>query len=412
MTELTDARQAAFFCRHDLAQDHRPGVRSATPVLPRVAKALRWLALATAVAACGSGGGGGTAIPPTTGDGTAAGTVRELTSVQLSQQMSPGINLGNTLEAIPAETSWGNPMTTQATMDGIKAAGFNSVRIPVAWSQYVDADNNISPAWLARVKQVVDYARNAGLYAMINIHWDGGWLNHPTYATQAATNAKLTKLWTQIANTFKDYDDHVLFAGTNEVGMDAPWGTPVAAEWATVQNGYNQAFVNAVRATGGNNARRHLVVQSYFTNIDHAVSINTVPTDTVANRLFMEAHYYDPFNFTLNGDSTVWQWGANATDPSATETWANEAWVDAQFQKMKVRYVDQGVGVIIGEYGSYVKPAYPGMAAYRKAWAEYITRSIVQHGQVPMWWDTGELIDRATGAQKVPDVISTLVNAK
>ncbi|KQV59568.1 glycosyl hydrolase family 5 [Pelomonas sp. Root1217] len=339
------------------------------------------------------------------------GTMRDLTSVQLSKLMAPGINLGNTLEAIPTETSWNGTLTTQATMDGYKAAGFKSVRIPVSYSQYADANNNISPTWLARVKQVVDYARKAGLYAMINIHWDGGWLNHPTDDQQPALNAKLTKFWTQIANTFKDYDDYLLFAGTNEVGMDAPWGTPISSEWANVQNGFNQTFVNAVRATGGNNAKRHLVVQTYFTDINNGMAVNTVPTDTVAGRLFMEAHYYDPFNFTINGGSTIWQWGAGATDPTATETWANEAWVEGQFQKMKTRYVDQGVGFIIGEFGAYVKPAYPGMAAYRNTWAGYVSRSIVQHGGVPMWWDTGEVIDRATGAPRVPELIKALVDA-
>jgi endoglucanase len=378
-----------------------------------IGTALAWLML-LAAAGCGGGGGAYTSSAAPASDNTATASpagMRALTSVQLSKEMAPGINLGNTLEAIPSETSWGNPMTTQATLDGYKAAGFKSVRIPVAWSQYADAGNNISPTWMARVKQVVDYARKAGLYVVINIHWDGGWMNHPTYDQQAAINAKLTRFWTQIANTFKDYDDHLLFAGSNEVGQDAPWGTPVSAEWANVQNGFNQAFVNAVRATGGNNALRHLVVQAYFTNIDHAVAINTVPTDTVANRLFMEVHYYDPYDFTINGGSTIWQWGSTATDPAATETWADEPWVDAQFQKMKTHFVDHGVAVMVGEYGAYVKPNYPGMAAYRKVWADYVTRSMVQHGLVPVWWDTGELIDRATGAQKVPDVISTLVNA-
>lgn len=336
--------------------------------------------------------------------------MRDLTSVQLSPLMVPGINLGNTLEAIPTETSWNPTLTTQATMDGYKAAGFKSVRIPVAWSQYADAEGNISPTWMARVKQVVDYARQAGLYAVINIHWDGGWMNHPTYDRQAAINARIARFWTQIANAFKDYDDHLLFAGTNEVGMENTWGPP-PAEWAAVQNSFNQTFVDAVRATGGNNAQRHLVVQGYFTNIDITTVSNTVPTDTVAHRLFMEVHYYDPFNFTLNGSSSIWQWGANATDAAATETWANEPWVDDQFRKMKTRFVDQGVGVIIGEYGAYVKSGYPGMAAYRRYWAQYVTRSIVQHGQVPMWWDTGELIDRRTGAQTVPDVISAIVEA-
>jgi len=338
------------------------------------------------------------------------GAMRDITSVQLSKLMAPGINLGNTMEAIPTETSWNGTLTTQATMDGYKAAGFKSVRIPVAWTQYADANYNISPTWMARVKQVVDYARKAGLYTMINIHWDGGWMNNPTYDQQAAINNKLAKFWTQIATAFRDYDDTLLFAGSNEVGMHDTWGQPTT-EWAAVQNSFNQTFVNTVRATGGNNARRHLVVQGYFTNIDITTATNTVPSDTVANRLFMEVHYYDPYDFTLNGNSAIWQWGSIANDASATETWANESWVDSEFQKMKSRFVDQGVGVIIGEYGAYLKSQYPGMNTYRNYWTQYVTHSIVQHGQVPMWWDTGEFIDRKTGAQKVPSLISTIVNA-
>ncbi len=370
--------------------------------------ATRWFVLALA---CTATAAAAAALPAAAGD-TAPGTMRELTSVQLSRLMSPGINLGNTLDAIGGETAWGNPLTTQATMDGYKAAGFKSLRIPVAWSQYADASNNISPKWMARVKQVVDYARKDGLYVVINIHWDGGWLNKPTYATQAATNAKLVKFWTQIANTFKDYDDTLLFAAMNEVGMDGqPWGTPITAEWAAVQNGYNQVFVDAVRATGGNNARRHLVVQAYFTSIDNAVTINTVPTDTVAKRLFMEVHNYDPSNFTINGESKIWQWGATATDPAATETWANEAYIDALFQKMKTHFVDRGVAVIVGEYGVYLKPNYPGMVAYRNRWADYLTHSMVQHGLVPMWWDTGGLIDRVSGARKEPELVKQIVEA-
>lgn len=341
-----------------------------------------------------------------------AGGMRELTSLQISKEMSPGINLGNTLEALPAETTWGAPLTTQATMDGFKAAGFKSVRIPVAWSQYADANNNISPAWMARVTQVVDYARKAGLYTVINVHWDGGWMDHPTYEKQAEINAKLAKFWTQIATHFKDYDDHLLFAGTNEVGMVNTSGAPTP-EYAAVQNSFNQTFVNTVRATDGNNAKRHLVVQGYYTSIEHTVATNTVPKDSAANRLFMEVHYYDPYNFTLNGDSKIWQWGAIATDATATETWANEPWADEQFQKMKARFVDQGVAVIVGEYGAYPKPKekFPGMSRYSQYWAQTITRSIVQHGLVPMWWDTGGLIDRVSGAQKEPDLVKVIVEA-
>jgi endoglucanase len=339
-----------------------------------------------------------------------AGVMRNMSSLQLSTLMSPGINLGNTLEAIPSETSWGNPLTTQTIMNAYKAAGFKTVRIPVAWSQYADANYNISPTWMARVSQVVNYAHKAGLYAIINIHWDGGWMNHTTYDQQAAINNKLTRFWTQIANNFKNYDDTLLFAGTNEVGQENTWGAPTT-EYAAVQNSFNQTFVNAVRATGGNNATRHLIVQGYFTNIGYTYDYNTVPVDSATNRLFMEVHYYDPYDFTLNGNSTIWQWGASATDPSATETWANEPWADAQFQKMKTRFIDQNVPVLVGEYGAYLKSQYPGMNTYRKNWIQYITHSMFQRGLVPVYWDTGGLISRTSGAQLDPEAISLIINS-
>ncbi len=334
--------------------------------------------------------------------------------------MAPGINFGNTLEAIGSgtppfttsqETAWGNPAANQAIFTAFKAAGFKSVRIPVAWNQYADASGNIDPTWMARVKTVVDYARTAGLYVIINIHWDGGWMQ-PTYASQTAANAKLTKFWTQIATTFKGYDDHLLFAGTNEVGVTGVYSGPTAENCA-VQTGFNQAFVDAVRATGGNNSSRFLVVQGYSTNIDWTISncSATLPADSATGRIMMELHYYDPYDFTLNDKSSIWQWGATATDASATETWANEAYVDTEFQKLKTSFVDKGVPVILGEYGAYNKPAYPGMDAYRLKWDQYITHSAFSHGVVPIYWDTGGLIDRTTGAQTDTGGITTLINA-
>lgn len=339
---------------------------------------------------------------------TVPGTMRDITSAQLSKLMSPGWNIGNTLEAIGGETAWGNPMINQQLLNGIKAAGFKSVRIPASWKQYADANDNISPAWMARVTEVVNYARNAGLIVMLNVHWDGGWMQ-PTYAQQPVANARLKKFWTQIANNFKNHDDTLLFAGTNEVMVDGDYGTPTV-EYQNVQNGFNQVFIDAVRATGGNNAQRHLVVQTFNTNIDHGYNYFTKPNDTVANKMFVEIHYYDPFNFTINGDSKQWQWGASATDPNR-ETWADEPYVDASFQKMKARFIDNGLPVIMGEYGAYNKPNYPGMPPYRRAWAQYVTHSAWLHGLVPMWWDTGEIIDRNTGNVKLQDMVDILVNS-
>jgi endoglucanase len=381
------------------------------------------------LAGCGGGGGsasasttpagtGTTGTSGSTGTTTTTGTtgMRDLTSLQLSKLMGAGWNLGNSLEATGGETAWGNPATTQTLLTAVKAAGFKTVRIPVSWKQYADANDNISATWMARVAQVVGYAQTAGLYVMINIHWDGGWMQ-PTYAAQSVVNARITKFWTQIANQFKSFDDTLLFAGTNEVMVTGDYGTPTV-EYYTVQNGFNQQFVNAVRATGGNNAVRHLVVQGFNTNIDHAVNFAVMPTDSATDRLMMEVHYYDPFNFTLNDKSTIWQWGAGATDPTATETWANEAYTDAQFQKMKAKYVDKGIPVILGEFAAMRRTEYSGAEAYRLAWDKYIARSAWTHGMVPVYWDAGVatenhssgLFNRSTGEQVYPSIIKALVD--
>ncbi|MGN6209190.1 glycoside hydrolase family 5 protein [Asticcacaulis sp.] len=349
-----------------------------------------------------------------------------LSAATALQDMSPGWNLGNTLEAIGSgkapftvsqETAWGNPAATQALMNTVKAAGFKSVRIPVAWSEYADGSNTIDPAWMARVTEVVTYARNAGLYVVINVHWDGGWMQ-PTYADQAAVNAKLTTFWTQIASNFKSFDDHLLFAGTNEVMVTNVYSAPTRENCA-VQNSFNQTFVNAVRATGGNNAGRFLVVQGYNTNIDYTVACNaTLPADSAAGKLMMEVHYYDPYNFTLNANSGIWQWGSIATKASAAETWANEAYTDGQFQKMKARFIDKGVPVILGEYSAMRRTEYDATGKYRNHWDEYITRSAYQHGLLPMYWDNGPtsnhssgLFDRAAATQAFPDTIAAIVDA-
>jgi endoglucanase len=346
-----------------------------------------------------------------------AGGMRNLTSLQLSKLMAPGWNLGNSLEAIGGETAWGNPPANQALFNAVAAAGFKSVRIPVSWSQYADANYNISASWMARVTQVVDAARAAGLYAIINVHWDGGWMQ-PSYAQQAAVNSRLNKFWTQIGNNFKNHDDYLLFAGTNETNIEGVFSAPTA-ENCTVQKSFNQTFVNAARATGGNNAQRHLVVQGYLTNIDYTIGCNaTLPTDSVANRLMMEVHYYDPYNFTLSDSDNIWQWGASATNPAATETWANESFTDTQFQKLRTTFIDKGVPVILGEYSANLRSNVDPTGKYRKLWNQYITQAAFKRGVVPMYWDSGYtgnhasgLFNRSNGTQAYPDVVTGIVNA-
>lgn len=311
----------------------------------------------------------------------------------VASRITIGWNIGNSLEATGGETAWGNPLITQQLIDHVKAAGFNAVRIPCAWDGHADQTTLvIDPAWLARVKQVVDYAIGNGMYVILNEHWDGGWLeDHPVFSFQTAVNAKQQAYWTQIARFFQSYDEHLLFAGTNEVHAD--FGTPTS-ENITVQQSYNQTFVNAVRATGGNNASRTLVVQTYNTNMWHGLNFFTPPTDSAAGRLIVETHYYDPYDFTLNPNGSCLFWGAPFPAQSAC-TWAYESYVTDLFSQVRAKWVDHGIPVIIGEYGVATRPNLSLDA--RQYWLEFINRTAASDGIKTFYWDNGVLPSQSNG---------------
>jgi aryl-phospho-beta-D-glucosidase BglC (GH1 family) len=325
------------------------------------------------------------------------------TATQVAAGINVGWNLGNTLEAVCSETAWGNPAASQALINSVKAAGFNAIRIPASWDCHANQSTFvIDPAWVARAKQVVDYAYGQGMYVVLNIHWDNGWLqDHPTFAFQAAVNQKQRAYWTQIADTFKAYDQHLLFAGTNEVHAD--YGTPTA-EHNTVQQSYNQSFVNAVRATGGNNASRTLVVQTYNTNIFHGLNFFSMPTDTTPNRLIVEVHHYDPYDYTLNPNGPCLSWGA-PYPPQGNCAWAQESFHDTTFAQVKAKWIDQGTPVIMGEYGVALRPDLN--LESRKYYLEYVNRAAAANGIKTFYWDNGvqpgrndafALFNRSTGA--------------
>jgi endoglucanase len=331
--------------------------------------------------------------------------------------MKVGWNLGNTLEAIGGETAWGNPLTTQTLIDSVKSAGFNAVRIPVAWSKFSNEQNFvIDESFMNRVEEVTNYVLDAGMYAIINIHWDGGWIQ-PTYQQQAYVNNRLGIMWNQIATRFQDYGDHLLFAGTNEIMVTGNYGTPTKENY-TVQNGYNQTFVTTVRSTGGKNVYRMLVVQGYNTNIDHTLNYAVMPTDVIKNHLIMEVHYYDPYDFTINENSKITQWGKIATDASKTETWANETYADTKFNQMKTKFVDNGIPVIVGEYAAMARTDVADHSIYREYYLKYITQSMINHNIIPFYWDAGftgnhgsGLFDRKTGQQAYPGIIKAITGA-
>ena len=349
-------------------------------------------------------------------------SVRAQTATDIINQMSPGWNLGNTLEAthwngaalfnnvagLAAETSWQDTKTTQQIIDFVKAQGFRSVRIPVAWvyGHISDADAyTIDTAWMNRVKQIVDYCINDGLYVVINDHWDGGWLEEHIADTNSATIAKnkavLTAIWTQIAEEFKDYDEHLLFAGLNEPNTEE---SPKASTINNLLN-YNQTFIDAVRATGGQNATRVLVVQGPSTDIGKTVKLASrylQLNDPADHRLAIEVHYYAPWQFWgMEKDESwgkvfyYWGNGNHVSGSSHNATHSEESFMKEQLQQMKTQFVDKGMPVIIGEFGANWR----NLSGQKGESQEKHDASIRAHyrelhrlckemgGMVPMTWD-------------------------
>ena len=263
-----------------------------------------------------------------------------------------GWNLGNSLEAEGTETSWGNPATTADMIKAIKAEGFNAVRIPVRWGQHCDMPTmTIDEKWLSRVKEIVDWCLAEDMYVIINTHHDL-WLEHyPTNAKKTELNEKLGKLWTNIATAFADYDGRLAFAGLNEVNAEGNWGLTPTQENYDVTNSFNQTFVDAVRATGGNNAQRNLIVQSYRCNPTMGLTNLVVPTDPTPNRLSVEFHYYDPYSYCSGAAGSYNYWGIAFSDKGTVTPDGNEKSLANFFLTIREKWWEQGLGVVIGEYG-------------------------------------------------------------
>jgi aryl-phospho-beta-D-glucosidase BglC (GH1 family) len=320
---------------------------------------------------------------------------------QIAAKLKLGYNIGNTLEAIGGETAWGNPMITQGLLDAVKAKGFDAVRIPCSWNQYADATTaKISDTWLNRVKTVLQYCMNANLYAVLNIHWDGGWLDDHINATdQGAVRAKQTAFWEQIATTMRDFDERLIFAGSNE----PPAST---APEMDILYSYHQAFIDAVRSTGGRNAYRALVLQGPSTDTQKTKTLwSKMPTDTATNRLMVEVHYYSPYNFTIMSKDESWgkmfyYWGNgfhSTIEPDRNATYGEESAVDGDLSIIKPLFMDKGIPVILGEYGVTLRTTPLDMTMHKAArayWLKYVTQQALANGMIPFLWDTGGLIDR------------------
>lgn len=343
------------------------------------------------------------------------------TAAEISQGMLVGWNLGNSLDAYSAaegnETAWGNPEVTPELINAVCVAGFTTIRIPVTYMGRIgDApDYTIEEEWLSRVQEVVDYAVTNGLYVIINIHHDGNNDTHAwidcTQEDQTQIQEKFRKVWEQIADRFKDYDQHLIFESMNEIhdgSYQEPTGEAGQMYYDNI-NALNQIFVDTVRASGGNNGDRCLLVPGFNTNIDYTIAGFVMPYDTIENRIMVSVHYYDPYDFALKETPRIYGWGANASNHT---NWGDEDHADAQFDKLVDAYVSKGIPVVIGEFGCVNK----NNTGYRRYYNEYITKAAVDRDIIPVYWDNGwngdygfSLFDRTTGEIQHPEIVEAII---
>lgn len=334
---------------------------------------------------------------------------QDLNRQQITEAMGVGYNLGNSLEAnsggTPNETAWGNPVLTKEFVLAAKAAGFQSIRIPVSYLSKIDDNNGykIDSAWLDHVQEVVDYCVQNDMYAIVNMHGDGyttvsgSWLLCAN-SDQTKIKAKYKACWEQIADRFKNYDEHLIFESMNEE-FDGTYGTPNKTAYNNI-NDYNQIFVDTVRQTGGNNDRRWLLIPGWNTNINYTADNYgfVLPTDQYLSsdiasgekRIMISVHYYDPWDFCGTESADKTQWGSEATNQSKVPTWGDESYMASQFKKMHDKFVSQGYGVIIGEFGAINKANYDSQnKACRAAYYQKVCYYAKQYELVPVAWDNG-----------------------
>jgi len=314
----------------------------------------------------------------------AAEVMRDMTSMEIVHDMKVGWNLGNTLDAwvdgvsgLETETSWGNPKTTKALIDALKEKGFKTVRVPVTWKSHFGAapSYTIDKEWLDRVEEVINYVLDNGMYAILNSHHDE-WVTL-TPSSQSEVTDKITKIWAQIADRFKDYSDYLIFETLNEprlYGTQYEW-TGGTAEARNILNAYNLAIVNTIRSSGGNNAKRHIMIPTHAaTPMDVAQDALVIPNND--KRIIVSQHTYWPYNFTMNtGDGATTSWGSQKDQDECIE----------ELDRIANKFVKKGIPVIIGEWGSIERSNTDARAFH----AEFYAREVRKRGMLPVWWDNG-----------------------
>ena len=355
------------------------------------------------------------------------GVMREgFTALEATRLMGNGINLGNTLEAcdnnvgiktnapLSYETYWGQPKTTQAMIDGMKAAGFDTIRIPVAWmtnaTHLYEGDYTIDADYMDRVEEVVRYARKAGMYVIINDHWDGGWygmFGSESAETRALAMEAYKGMWQQIAERFRDYSDYLIFESANEeLGGRFDENSPLYCSDSVVTyltdderyaltNEINQTFVDVVRATGGNNATRLLLIAGYSTNIDQTCDDRfQMPKDTADSKLMVSVHYYDPWSYCgASSAASATKWG----------TVSDYEYMDQQLAKM-TKFTEAGYGVVIGEYGAL--PCSDGLKDNTLAYHTAFLDACTKYNLTNCLWDCSGLYKRVSQTFADDDILA------
>lgn len=356
----------------------------------------------------------------------------QLSALDFAQTLGIGWNLGNNLDAwnadgIAVETAWGNEPATQATFDAVAKAGYKSVRIPVTWLGHYGAapEYTIATERMERAAEVIGYAHNAGLKVIVNIHHDGHadgghpdtytWLKVQEAAKDDSLNSaikeQITALWTQIANRFKDEGDWLIFETFNEI-HDGNWGNEAVmenpADQYRVLNEWNQTALDAIRATGGNNATRYIGVPGYVTRPDLTVLHLQLPTDVVEDRLMVAVHSYDPWDYAGSGKYAEWGHTSTAKDEAGNIMYAEgEKEYVAMLDNLYHTYIEKGIPVYFGEFAC-VHRTNERAEAFRKYYLEYVCKAMRDRKMVAFYWDNGYEKNRTN--PEIDDDVFGLIN--
>ncbi len=338
-----------------------------------------------------------------------AAAMRDMTTMEYVQSLGVGINLGNTFESCGFEsttvtgyeTGWGSPAITPKILEGYAKCGFGVMRIPVAWSNLMGDDYTINEKYLKRVKSVVDCVLNNDMCVILNIHWDGGWwtgFSEPDKKDECMY--KYERIWTQLTEAFGDYDDRLMFESLNEEGCwENIWnrygGTQGKEEAYALLNEINQKFVDIVRGSGGNNALRHLLIAGYATDIELTCDELFLMPQDPAGRMAVSVHYYTPSTFAILDEDA--SWGKMQPD------WGTEEEYEALYKNMdmmKEHFIDKGIPVIVGEFGSVTTNKVEGPV---NRYLTAVCDAAYRRGLCPVLWDVTNVFYNRSAAKFIDE---------